>query len=261
MPQYSRIPLEQINEPTIAARVQMNSAKFERLKSSMANPQIGQLVAIIVFPVQDGRYEIEDGHRRYLAARELRWSHMDAKVYDSAELAHEAVKVHANQHEEMSAADEASFYLGLMENGRTIDEVCELVQEKYDYVSDRVNLVLRGDAEIFKALAAGELKFSVARELNKIRDESMRRYYLEFAKDRGCTYATAKLWVSQANLHNSSAPAEPAPDSKAAPAPEPLENCCKMCGGDRDPYNLRWYQLHYYCWERVEKAIQQEGGA
>src|SRR5215831_3275606 len=170
--------LDLILEPELPARESMNDGKMAELVESMS--QVGQLFPLLVVEQtlwSDGsgrllkqkpdsgpatettRYEIVDGHRRFLAARQLRWSGVRVEIYDRKDVAMEAARAHANLvREDMNSAEEAVWYRQLIDL-HSLDEegLCKLVLRKPDYIGDRMRL-LRGDPEIFQCVRDGRIR-------------------------------------------------------------------------------------------------------
>lgn len=251
MPTYISIPLSQINEPENPARFQMDQEEYDALKESVAAKGVRQPIS--VFVVGD-RYGIEDGHRRFLVSRDLRLAEIPALIFAEDERQPESDKLHLNQfHSKLSPAEEAMFYAELMEKqGYTYEQLLGVVKHSDGYVSDRLAL-LRGDQEVFRALAEKQIKFGVARELNRIPDEKLRHFYLHYAITTGCTARLAAQWVEQAKL-NAGQVAAPPVDGAATTVStvgvvEPPH--CWWCGGNRDPYALIFSQIHPWCRDRL----------
>jgi ParB family chromosome partitioning protein len=239
-----------INPPPIPIREAMNEEALAELAESMRT--LGLLQPILVVP--DGqRFEIEAGHRRYLAAQQLGWTTIQALVFDAGEIAREAVKLHENIfREDITAAEEAIFYAELLQK-YNLDEdgLCRMVRQKPDYVADRLRL-LRGDELVFDALRKRQIKFSVARELNKFADPALRRYYLDVCIKSQYPARQVTIWLEQAKRQNAiqTKPAETTAEPAVEPVGETNGYRCFMCGGDKDPWNLENVAIHR--WEKDE---------
>lgn len=193
------VPFAQLREPELAARTEMSDAGLNSLAESIRILGIVQPLNVKLHP--EGGFEIVAGHRRYFAARIVGLPELPCVVVANEDQA-EAVKLHENvEREELSATDEAIFYAELYErHGQDVDAVAEKVKRTRAHVEGRL-LLLSGDAEVFKATAAGELKIGVAEQLNLITDDQQRAYYLDHARRGGCTVRQARIWREQANAH------------------------------------------------------------
>lgn len=256
MPETKQISLAEIDPPSTPARMAMDDTLLAELRGSME--RLGLLQAIGVVS-KDGRYEIVYGHRRYTCANDLQWITIECKVYHPSELAEGAAMLAENRyHEELTAAEEALLFQEHRElYGLDEQQLCERFQVTPDYLGDRFRL-LRGDKRVFDALAARQIKFAVARELNKCEDEAHRRYLLDLAIR--CGYPARVVsdqireWRQQSSLAQAvaqpSPPADPPP-----PAPEYKQECI-LCGGYRDPWNLRSVLVHEAELQVILKSLE-----
>jgi ParB family chromosome partitioning protein len=235
-------------------RATMNDEKLAELKESMND--LGLLDPLKVTP-KDGGFEVIDGHRRLLVARELKWAGLPCLVLRNRDEVLEAIKIDCNMvREDVNAAEQAVYYQQLLDKYHLDeDSLCKLVHKGADYIADRLRL-LRGDGRVFDALAANRISFAVARELNKCTDENMRRYYLDSAIRSGCASRVVTEWIAnwRATAGLSSGPVT---QIDTTPATNPIEvyhDCCALCGGDRDPLNLVTVRMHKWEWEQLSKA-------
>jgi ParB/RepB/Spo0J family partition protein len=257
MPKTMLISLAEIDPPDIAMRVAMDDTKLRELRESMAD--VG-LIHPLCVEERDGRYVIEDGHRRYTCACDLGWIEIRCEVYHPSELANGAVMLAANRHrEDPSAAEEAILFsehrekYGLDEAG-----LCARFHVSADYLGERFRL-LRGDKAVFDALLARRIKFAVARELNKCEDEAHRRYLLDIAVRTGYS---SRVMAEQVREWRQNQPlAQPVPVVSASveqPAPPPeYRPECVLCGGNRDPWNLVSVMIHARELEDVKEALRR----
>jgi ParB family chromosome partitioning protein len=257
MPELRRLALNDIDEPPLPVRVAMDEHALADLADSMA--KIGLLQPIIVKPV-DGRFEIECGHRRFLAAASLGWKEIPALIFEPAELASGAAMLAENIcREDITAAEEALLFAQAQERF-TLDEagLVAMFRRSPDYIGDRLRL-LREDPEVFRALNRRVITFSVARELNKVSDEQMRRYYLDAAIRGGANTRTVAGWrqqwlASQSPATNPGVGAEPATELRAEPT---TSLACFLCGGSLDPWNLDSVYIHKWEREQIIKMLKQ----
>jgi ParB/RepB/Spo0J family partition protein len=244
VPETRYISLAEIDPPDIAMRVAMDDIKLRELRENMAELGLIQPLCVVA---RDGRYVIEDGHRRFTCACDLGWATIRCEVYHPAEIADGAVMVAANRHrEDPSAAEEALLFAEHREK-YNLDEagLCARFRVSPDYLGERFRL-LRGDETVFAAVLARRISFAVARELNRCENEAHRRYLLDVAINTGYSSRVMADHVRQwraagappASAQPSSASVEP-----AAPAPEYKQECV-LCGGYRDPWNLESVLIH-----------------
>lgn len=261
MPELKQVALADIDEPPLPARMAMDDEKLNALAQNMA--AIG-LLSPICLKANDLRYEIEAGHRRFVAARLLGWRDIRALVYQPGELAEGAAMLAENIYrEDLSAAEEAILFEQTREK-YNLDEagLCARFHVTPDYLGDRMRL-LRDDKDVFAALLARKITFTVARELNKCKYDDDRRYLLDIAirtEYGGRVIADQRRQLEAQHMGTQVAqpPEQPATD---VPQAEPYRLECAICGGHKDPFNLVIVHIHKWEWEQIlEKllAAQQE---
>ena len=256
MPETRDIELSMIDEPDLAMRAEMDDTKLAELCESLAT--VGLIHPLCVWE-REGRYVIEDGHRRFNAANMLGWRTIRCEIYAPAELATGAVMVAANRYrEDPSAAEEALLFQKHREL-YNLDEaaLCARFKVSPDYLGDRFRL-LRGDSHIFDAVLKRGISFAVARELNKCEDEAHRRYLLDIALRTGYS---SRVMADQVRQWRANAqplapvPAASAGEPSAEPAPEYKQEC-KFCGGYRDPWNLVPIMVHKAELDMIMKQLE-----
>jgi ParB family chromosome partitioning protein len=247
--EFKELPLAAIDPPELDARLDRDRDKLEELAKDIAKR--GVILPIAVVRMGD-RYEVVDGQTRYLAAERAQLATIPAMIYPSKDVALEGVKYAANLHRiDMSPAEEAVFFNELLskECGNDFEQLCTLVGRGEAYVDNRLAL-LNGDDEIFNAVRTNQIKLGVAAELNKIPDESWRRWYLHHAIRGGATVAMVTGWVSEwRSTHASDAPAAP---EAAAPAVQVVQNSynphrCEICGKVDPRYVPETISVHTHC--------------
>lgn len=260
MPVLKQVAITDIDEPQSAMRVSMDDTKLDELQDSLA--KVGLLQPIGLKPAGD-RWEIEYGHRRFIAARNLGWMSIMALCFAPGEVADGAAMLAENTiREDASAAEEALMFAEARERFN-LDEagLVARFRRKPDYIADRLRL-LAGDQKVFAALVSKQINFSVARELNKCRGDEMRWYFLEQAIRGENGARTISQWV--ANHHASLVPQPSGP----APAPQLAEHdtntapamSCIVCGGHLDPYNLVNVFIHKHELERILRVMHSPPG-
>jgi len=255
LPEFRRVALTDIDEPQLAARVAMDEEKLAELMQSMQ--EIGLIQPIILKPAA-GRFEIEAGHRRFVAASRLGWAAINALVFSEGEIAVGAAMLAENtMREDLSAAEEAILFQEARERyGLDEAALCARFHVQPNYLADRMRL-LRDDPEVFRAILERRIAFSVGRELNKCPDQEMRRYFLD-AAIRGETGArVVAQWIR--DWRASSLPPQPSSQPAAVPTvesnSEPHRIECVICGGHKDPYNLVTVQIHKWELEQILTAV------
>jgi len=204
------IPSGEILEPAHDMRLGFDPDRLLELVESIR--ELGLLNPITVKKVDAG-FEVVAGNRRFAAIKKLKWKTVPCIVFPKDGLDAEVAKMHENSvREAVNITEEANFLLDLANayklNGK---QLAAKIGRTESYVSDRLKL-LKGPPQVADAVAKGELSFSAARELLKIRDENVQREYIAHAIRSGVNDATAKQWRVDANAAADAgqpAPAEP----------------------------------------------------
>lgn len=261
MAELRNVDMQYIIEPALPVRAAMDEEKLAELKQSLA--EIGLLQPIILMPSGE-RYEIEAGHRRFLAARELGWTEIRAVIYQPGEIQHEAAKLHENLfREDITAAEEALFFAELVEkHGYDEERLCKATSRSANYIADRMRL-LRGDQNVFTAVMERKIPFAVGRLLNSIEAEPLRRMYLDQAIRSGAPARVVRDWVNHLKVEAiGPVTVQPQDYGNGAGEDGPAHAMeCFFCGGWKDTYNLQMVWIHSYCHTQIQAAIKaQERG-
>lgn len=254
MPELRRVPLADIDEPELPVREAMDEGLLADLAEDMRNQGLLQPIGL---KIRGDRFEIEFGHRRFMAATMNAWTEILALIFQPGEITEDAAKLGENLfREDMTAAEEAFFIVQLMEKrGYDEEHLCKALRKSPDWIADRLRL-LQGDEEVLNALRRRDINFSVARELNKCAKQDTRRYFLHQAIAAQCGARVVGKWVADDKAQ---------PDSPAMPATEPAAPAeytaapvakydCELCGGDKDPFNLIHVRMHKWEWEKIQQA-------
>lgn len=291
MPELLTIPLHDIDPPEIAARETMDDVKLRELADDIAANGLQNAILVFVKPipysvpaannngVAEGatvavsyRYEIISGHRRYEAHKLIGKYEIECKVYPERPANVEALKLSENLcREDLNDAQVAVYLAELWEkHGYTEEQLCAAVRRSADWVGDRLRL-LRGCPKVLEALRAGQIAFSVARELNKCTDDSYRNYLTIQAVEAGSSARVVAGWVldwkKQSSLPQGQAAPAAAPggesqQSTTPPAVAVTPNVCWICGGDHFPFTIHWHPVHDRCKDSLVRElakVPQEG--
>lgn len=257
MPKLLRVQLSEIDEPKLPIRFSMDERKMQGLCENMR--EIGLLSPIGLKKV-DGRYEIEYGHRRFIAARRLNWRDIPALIYDKNELVEGAAMLAENvERESITGAEEAVLFAQAMERDH-LDEagLVKRFRRSANYIGIRLEL-LRKDPEVFRAVQERKITFAAGRELNRCTDEPHRRYLLDSAIRSHVGSTVISGWIGQWKAMVT----QPEPTSTygtLTPAPEPEVDhgiACRLCGGFRDPYNLVPIYVHKWELDEILRIMQR----
>jgi ParB-like chromosome segregation protein Spo0J len=178
----------------------------------------------------------------------------------------EAMKYSENAiREDVKAADEAEYFNELLTQrcGEDVDKLAAMVGRSREFCEGRL-LLLRGDPEVFAALQSGDISLGVAEWLNRCKDATNRRVFLDSAVKSGATVNAMRQWVQQSNQFTELQETGPhgpmplTPPPGAAPVYEPR---CHFCNEGMDVGPLMTIFAHHTC-ERIflrRLQEQQEG--
>jgi ParB family chromosome partitioning protein len=194
-----KISLEQIREPEDRQRIDISRESIDELALSLT--KLGLLQPILVRKKND-HYEIEAGHRRYLAAKQLNWHEIDCIVLDKNEEAKlHLERAHENLiRENLNPVEEARCCWKLVyEDDRGVERTAALLCKTIAWVENRLD-ILRYPEEIINAIAAGKIKLTVAKELARVKDIETRQRLLESAVSYGASGSTVAKWVEDMSV-------------------------------------------------------------
>lgn len=257
--EYRELRLDEIVEPPLPVRAGIEEAPLEDLAASIR--LVGVLQPIIVVP--DGMlHEIVAGHRRYLAAQRAGLDKVPCVIHPEKGIAKEAAMLHENIFREgLTAADEALFYAELIEKyDCTETALCQMVRQSVAYVNQRLEL-LRDGGGLFEAVRERKVSFSVARQLRRVKDERQRVFLLRQAIESDASERVVRQWVEQWKLDSLPTP-PPAAEADLSRADSPSTDTglrCFLCGGDKDPQNLRLLYVHWWEQAALEKMLREGG--
>lgn len=190
--QILEISIDQLFEPREQVRSIITSEGLEELAESIK--RIGVIEPLVVRK-EGEKYEVIVGHRRLLAAKIAGLLTIPCIIKDELNIDESEIKLHENFYrEDINPVDEAEFYSYLAKNkGLKTDEIAQKINKSTSYIEDRLRL-LEGDLAIAEAVRAGAINISVAKELNMIKDESIRRLYLHDTVELGATLERVREW-------------------------------------------------------------------
>jgi ParB/RepB/Spo0J family partition protein len=257
MPELKTIPLCDIDPPPAPMRSQMDDDKLEELARDLKRRGQQQNVGL---KAVGGRYQIVWGHRRYVAAGMAGLHQLFAKVYGEDETVGPGDMFAENIHrEDVNDADVAE-WIGERVTKDGWDEARLMAEtgKKADWIGDRYRL-LQGDYEVFLALQRGQIKFSVARELNKEDSEKYRRFYLKQAIELQASQKQVAVWRANTPIENGDGTASPATSQTAEQATSGASQAipCVWCSSAEMQFNMGIVQIHHWCRQQMEQALKQ----
>jgi ParB family chromosome partitioning protein len=227
-----QIPIDQIDEPSYDVRDTLLREELEELARSIKI--VGVLQPIRVFE-RNGRYEIEDGHRRYLAAKMAGKQVVPCIIVKSKPHESDIYKLHANIFSKDLTPIELSRTLHhLMDDyGYTQEDLAQLMGKSQGRISQILSLTKLPD-DIVEAMEDRKISEHIGRELGKLENKKKRKYYLRYAIDGGATIDTVRGWVAREKAEAALSPEETQEQSPrpTIPAPEAPKGRCSCCKSD-----------------------------
>lgn len=187
------ISLDLIDEPKGIVRMDIDPDDLDELAQSIS--EIG-LLQPIMLAVDNKRFEVVFGHRRFLAHKKLGLSSIRSII---RVLSQKEVGI-ARATENISRADltpleEAATYRNLIDQyGFSLEQVAKKMSKTPGTIKRRMD-ILRMPPSLQKAVHKKQISMTVAEELWPIADEASLDYYLSFAIENGCTREVARSWA------------------------------------------------------------------
>jgi ParB family chromosome partitioning protein len=263
---YREIAVNDLLDPIIPARQTFDEDKLRELVESIR--ELGIIEPLCVVP-EGTMYRVQAGHRRLIAARALGLPQVPCRIYPLGYRDGEALKHHENKvREDLNPAEEGLHFWALLESecGGDVDVLCAMVHESRQYVELRLNLV-KGDNDVFQALAKGEISLGVAQELNWVHERTRRKMYLEAAVEGGASVRMVRDWRQRGNAQDALVPQPAVPDvapvPAAAQAPAPKGPACSICEQSTDQHELEILYVHRSCARAMSRMrhTQKASGA
>lgn len=241
------LPLDEILPPEKDLRSWIEAEGLEDLAESIKAR--GVLQPLRVLKRKKG-HEIQDGHRRYLAAQKADLVNVPCLILEEDDSDSEINKIITNLYkEDVSPLDQAKHLHYLQDNyGFSRDALAKLMGVGLSRVNQIMTLV-NLDPQIQEALADKRIGERAARHLNQVPDESERHYLLNYAINGGATVQTIENWARSAKYRSEFAQSPAAtPDTGHKPEEQgPLRQQCKVCNKHHDPNTMLSIQVCFPC--------------
>jgi ParB family chromosome partitioning protein len=280
---FQHILLDLLDEPELASRVIIDTARLEELAESVKlkgvlEPLLVKEVTASaatsggdgVQPVPSGastsplRYRVMAGHRRLLAARMAFLKTVPCLVYPADYEDEDMVMLEENMHrEDVTAAEQGYWILTLVEKkGYSMPKLQQIFRRSEAWINERVDLV-QTSAEISAAVCERKITFAVAKQLLRVKDEKHRLYYLGEAITHEHSAATISYMVDQykAGVERAETFARPPGPGSEAGMPAHIETGphCVLCGTRDASQNMVQVLAHYYHLNPIKKLLRDQG--
>ncbi len=277
------VPVELIDEPELASRVLIDTARLEELAESIKLKGVLEplLVKEVRMPGTSGhgdgehqahnlappspiRYRVMAGHRRLLAARIAFLKTVPCLVYPADYDEEDMVMLEENMHrEDVTAAEQGYWILTLVEKKKyTMPQLCQVFRRSEAWVNERVDLV-QTDAEISAAVCERKITFAVAKQLLRVKEEDHRKFYLREAIRLELSAASMQYMVDtyrRDKERQTTFSTVPTPGSEwGMPAGVESGPHCVLCGTRDASSNMVQVLAHYYHLNPVKKLLRDQG--
>jgi ParB family chromosome partitioning protein len=256
---YREVELKLIDPPDGHVRMDIPERQLFELSESMK--EVGLIQAILVTPVKE-RYEVVVGHRRYLAARKLRWKTIKTEIREMDRNKVAVLRAIENlQREGLSPIEEAAIYVDLADkSGFTHNMIAEKMGMSLGHIKDRLRL-LRLDPEIQKAIHSGKIIIEVGKILSKIGDKKEMYRYLEIAIENGVTEKVALGWTEdyRKSLQYIARGDNPPDPPEETILPTKYYAPCQICEGPIEYADMRVIKICKDCYNNLIKGLKEGG--
>lgn len=247
--------ISKIKLPDAMMRTVVDEAGLESLARSIR--KLGVVIPLIVRKVEKG-FELVAGFRRLMAAEMVGLSKVPVLVRESDDREAEAVKTAENrEREDVNAVDEGVYYVAVMERmGWNQKDLAQELGVSEGLVSQRIKTTAWDDYTKDQ-VRKGNLKFSVARELEQIRDEVEKRRLVKVAVTSGVTPGVAAEWRRQVNHELDTQQERLALDRsrKVTHQPQKVYVTCQTCEAAVEVDKVVFLRICTACHEIVRGAI------
>lgn len=228
MPTFQMVDVTRLLEPLNPQRQETLMLRIEELRDSMRTNTLHQPIGV---QVEGESYRIIWGHRRSIAATQLGWQFIQAKVYEEGEpIDHDKAMGAENYHRNATNdKEEALFYKRVLPTypEGTIGMARELNVPQARI--ERLLTVEAGDPKVFELMGAGKLNLSQACEINKFESPGYRLQATQRCVEEGASADTIRRWRQEVRRNGLDQGAAEAQVVWSKPVPTegevPMANC------------------------------------
>lgn len=183
-PELRELPVEQIEPNPEQPRSRFEASSLDALAGSISSA--GLLQPLIVRPLEDGRFELVAGERRWRAAQKAGLDRVPAVIRTSPEDERlQAALIENMVREDLNPVDEARACASLVEDlGISKEELARRVGRSRASISNLIRLLDLPDAAL-GLLARGELSEGHGRALLQVADQEKRKGLAQRAAAEG----------------------------------------------------------------------------
>lgn len=250
-----QVEIAKIRLPKHLMRQVVSEAGLETLAKSIR--RLGIIMPLIIRK-ESGEFELVAGMRRLYAAEMVGLKKVPVKIMNIDPQDSEAIKIAENhEREDVNPIDEGEYFADVMQtNDWTQKDLAREVGVSEAYISQRMSTAIWTD-RTKENVRNGNLKFSVARELEKITDEVEKVRLVKIAVDGGVTPAIAGQWRREVNQEIERREAQGEMEMEARPQhlPQKVYVPCMVCQNPEEVQNIKFLRVCPDC-----EGIVMRGG-
>jgi ParB family chromosome partitioning protein len=251
------LSLDLIDEPKGILRMEINGDDLDVLAQSIS--EIGLLQPILV-AIDDDRFEVVFGHRRYLACRRLGLATIKAIVREMTQAEVGIARATENiARADLTPLEEALTYRNLIEQYKmSLEQVARKMGKTGGTIKRRMD-ILKMPPQLQKAVHSKSISMSVAQELWTVADMADLDYYLTFALEGGCTKEVARSWAKdwKDKKRREKVSGVQIGDDLAPNQPRPVYVSCDLCNGPMEIGQELVMRLCPACAAIIKKSIKE----
>lgn len=250
-----------ILEPRHRLRESIDGERLGALADSMAAEGLHQPIGVRG-PLQDGKYEIVWGHRRFLAAILLGWPTIECKVHDASYDPLLAAVTENNNREDLTPMDDARALAKFRERGEPTSAIARLWRRSPQWVSERLDL-LALPQDLQDALHDRELSLGVARALAGIDHGEYRASLISEAQRTGANARTVEVWAAHYHADRERIVSNHMMVEEIMSRRDAwkLYIDCELCGEPKEYTATRSLRACVECMNALATLIQEQGRA
>jgi ParB family chromosome partitioning protein len=236
-----------LDDPRAPLRSAVDQGALDELMQSMSRRGLLQAIGVME---RDGRFEVVWGHRRTMAARELGWDTIPARVVvrDAGGLLLD--RAHENlMRADLSPVEEGQLCEALIaDNGGDIERAARSIGRSVGWVDARLDL-LRWPEDVRTAVDAGQISRAAGKPLSGVSDDKEREWLLRHAISDGATERVTRAWFQAWQLSGHIAdPGQvgPMPRGIEQPLADPTIPCF-FCQQVDSLGRMTYYWIHPVC--------------
>jgi len=191
-----KIPIDQIVPNRYQPRTVFDEEKIEELSRTIHTH--GVIQPIVVRRLEDNRYEIIAGERRYRAIKKLNWTEVPAIVRDLNDKETASIALIENlQREELTAIEEALAYQQLIElHHLTQEALAQRLGKGQSTIANKLRL-LKLPKYVQDAILKREITERHARALISVKEEELQNQLVDLIKENDWNVRQLEEYIQQ----------------------------------------------------------------